>query len=106
MDLSLISTPLTRDQKVAVCPLAIVKAQARILSDDENDLIERYIETAYDFLSGPDGWLGGCCLLVEEWEYYVRGPERCYVELPLRPLNTLSSFSYLADGTYSPVDAS
>lgn len=107
MDLSRISTPLTRDQKVAVCPLATVKAQARILGDDENDLIERYIETAYDFLSGPDGWLGGCCLLVEEWEYYSSGPERSRFELPLRPLygSAVLSFDYLTSGSYAAIDS-
>lgn len=108
-DIVRVSEPLTRTQKVGVCPLLWVKQQSRILHTDEDDLIERYIEVAYDFLSGPEGWLGGCCLLQEDWECYAPGPVRRVFELPLRPFvgASVTGFDYLlSDGSYTPVNAS
>jgi uncharacterized phiE125 gp8 family phage protein len=107
-DLALVSDPLTRDQKVAVCPVADVKMQARVSHDDEDDLIEAYIEVAYDFLSGPNGWLGRCCLLEETWEAHLPGPmANTHFELPMRPLapDGLVEFQSLVSGSYGAVDA-
>jgi uncharacterized phiE125 gp8 family phage protein len=110
LDLRRTSTALTRAEKVAVCPVADVKAQARITHNDEDDLIAAYIETAYDFLSGPEGWLNGCCLLQETWEFYPGYDLGMYFEIPLRPLVSagLTAFEVLgADGlTYGAVDTS
>src|SRR5688500_17073885 len=103
LDLRLTSTPLTTAEKVAVCPVADVKAQARVTRSDEDDLIESYVEAAYDFLSGPHGWLNGACLLQESWEWFA--PSTAvgrYFELPLRPLAAIASFSWVrSDGSYS-----
>jgi len=108
MDLRLISTPLTADQKIAVCPLDEVKAQARVTHADEDALIRGYIVAAYDFLSGPDGWLGHCCLLQETWETHLPSSLSWRHELPMRPFagTALASFDrLLADGvTYEPVN--
>jgi uncharacterized phiE125 gp8 family phage protein len=107
-DLALVSTPLTRAEKVAVCPKADVKLQARITHDDEDSLIEAYIEVAYDFLSGPNGWLGRCCLLQETWEAYLPGPmANTHFELPMRPLKATSGivdFESLSSGSYGAID--
>ncbi|KMO34320.1 head-tail connector protein [Methylobacterium aquaticum] len=84
MDLRRISAPLTRAQKLDVVSLAEVKAQARVMHDEENDLIESYIATAYDYLSGPEGWTNGYCLLEEEFEVYVETLVDVF-ELPVRP---------------------
>ena len=58
MDLRRTSTALTREHKLSVVSIADVKAQARELSNDEDALIGDYIEAAYDFLAGQNGWLG------------------------------------------------
>lgn len=107
IDLRLVSTPLTRAQKLAVCPLADVKAQARVSYNDEDALIESYIEAAYDFLSGPNGWLGRCCLLYEDWESYTPSAIGQYVELPLRPVpgDGVTAFEWYGGSAYSAVDA-
>ena len=78
MDLRRISPAITREDKLRVVTVDQVKAQARVpLSDNSEDkLIESYIVSAYDYLSGPEGWLGRCCLLDEEWEDYVGMPDR------------------------------
>ncbi len=110
MDPVLVSTPLTRNQKLAVCPVPRVKMQARVDARDEHELLAAYIVAAYDFLSGPNGWLGGACLLEEEWIVSLPSKLGRYNELPMRPFRgtTLTSFGYLqADGTtYTPVEAS
>src|SRR4051812_2884453 len=109
MDLRLISPPLTMAEKLAVIPIADVKAQARVSHNDEDALIESYIEAAFDFLSGPDGWLGRFCLLEQEWEYYAPSSARGYIELPMRPVPFESdlTFEYLTPpDSYGAVDAS
>ncbi len=107
MDLRRISPALTREQKLAVVSVDEVKAQARVpLSDKSEDaLIAGYIEAAYDYLSGPEGWLGRCCLLDEEWEYYVGMPVNGYFELPMRPIEDLDTvaFDYWANNAYAGV---
>jgi uncharacterized phiE125 gp8 family phage protein len=109
MDPVLVSTPLTRNQKLAVCPVPRVKMQARIVASDEHELLASYVVAAYDFLSGPNGWLGGVSLLEEEWLWTISSRLSRTVELPMRPFrgSAVSSFGYLqADGSYLAVDAS
>ena len=107
MGVYLISTPLTTEQKLAVVSVADVKLHARITDDSEDALIETYIETAYDFLSGPDGYLNGCCLLEEEFEFYFdKAPATNeFVELPMRPvlsgLKVSDVSSMASDGSYT-----
>lgn len=106
MDPVLVSTPLTRNQKLAVCPVPRVKMQARIDGNDEHELLASYIVAAYDFLSGPNGWLGGACLLEEEWVVSLSSRLGRYNELPIRPFRgtTMTSFGYLqSDGSYLAV---
>lgn len=115
MGLRLLSTPLDRAAKLAVVSVAEAKAQARITTSAEDDLIGSFIETAYDFLSGPDGWLNGYCLLREEWQYEAE-PEResdhlrfrCGryrpMEFPLRPCDAIT-VEYAPDSaTYAPLE--
>lgn len=110
VDLRLISTPLTAAEKIAVCPVADVKVQVRADPNysGEDALIGNYIEAAYDFLSGPDGWLGRCCILREDWEFFAPPIAKTYFELPLRPVapNGIADFEWIqGDSTYSAVDA-
>lgn len=100
MDLRPISQP-TRQQKLAVVAVADVKAQARISGSDEDGLIEQDIITAYDYLSGPEGWLNGCCLLEEEWEFYPGPALPARLELPLRPFRSLTSVEMRGSGSYA-----
>jgi uncharacterized phiE125 gp8 family phage protein len=107
VDLRRVSTAITPVQKMAVCPLDEVKMQLRITSSDEDSLLQEYIVVAYDFLSGPDGWLNGCCLLAETWEMYLASNIQPRFELPLRPIasNTVSLFDIVnSDDTFTAVD--
>ena len=103
----LASTPLTESQKAAVVGVPELKRHLRVSgSEEDRDLVE-YLATAYDFLSGPDGWLGSCCLLNEEWIAYSDAfGGAAPFELPLRPIeaSTLLGFDYLgSDGVYVPI---
>lgn len=103
MDLRLISTPLTQAQKLAVVPLAEVKLAARVTHTREDTLIQDDIEAAYDYLSGPEGWLNGCCLLEEEWEVFLPSSFSGTTAIPLRPVRDVPgmAFEWLqSDGTY------
>jgi uncharacterized phiE125 gp8 family phage protein len=100
----LASDPLTEAEKAAVVGVPELKRHLRISGSDEDRELVEYLATAYDFLSGPDGWLGGCCLLEQEWIAYSPAL-RSYgsIELPLRPLAgaALVGFDYLgSDGDY------
>ena len=104
-----VSPLLTQDQKLAVVPLDEVKMAARITHSREDQFIKDNIEAAYDFLSGPEGWLNGCCLLIEEWEVFLPASVDISQEFPLRPIVSSDAetivFDWLQpDGTYLPVD--
>lgn len=71
MDLQRISAPLTLGQKLGVVSIDALKLHQRVAEDDEDQLIADLIEAAYDYLSGPEGWLNGYCLLEESFELYV-----------------------------------
>jgi uncharacterized phiE125 gp8 family phage protein len=105
MDVRRISTPLTREQKLAVLPVATVKAQERVLHSDEDALVEQYIVTAFDHLHGPNGWLNGYCLLEEEFEFFP-GAIYATTDLPLRPVEDdlgVTLERRLARGAYQAV---
>ena len=107
MDLKIVSAPLTIFDKTTVVTVPEMRRHARITQPDEDRQIAEDIEAAYDFLSGPNGWLGGCSLLTEQWEAYARGPDdiRRDFNLPMRPFQSLVSFDFLqANGSYLPVD--
>jgi uncharacterized phiE125 gp8 family phage protein len=106
MDLRLVSDPLTQADKLAVVPVAEVKRHLGIFHDDADDNLADDIEAAYDYLSGPNGWLGGCCLLNEAWVAYLPSRLDARVEIPLRPLagSVVTGFGWLqSDGSYDPV---
>lgn len=104
MDLRRLSYPLDQAAKLGVVSVADLKAQARIAQSDDDSLIAGYIEAAYDFLAGETGWLGRCCLLTEDFEFYVARPLRGF-DLPMRPLfgDAVTAFDVLSGGTYVPV---
>lgn len=117
MDLRRTSPLLTQEQKLTVVTLAQAKMQARVSHGFEDDLIKGYIEAAYDFLSGPVGWLSNCYLLTETFELYLpswspicRGPwgyALRHVEIPARPFASVTAFGSLQeDGRYADVAAS
>ncbi len=107
--IELISDPLTLAQKLVVVPVPEMKRHARISGPHDDRQIAEDIETAYDFLSGPEGWLGRMCLLEEEFYAYSSGPRaNGTFELPLRPLagGVLVGLDYLGSGgTYSAIDS-
>ncbi|MGG3810988.1 hypothetical protein ABEV34_04965 [Methylorubrum rhodesianum] len=107
MDLRRISDPLTREQKLAVLPIAKVKAQERVAHDAEDELIGDHIEAAFDHLHGPDGWLNGYCLLEEEFEFFPPALLGT-TELPLRPVGDEKAVAVsrrLAMGDYTAYGA-
>lgn len=111
MDLRRISPALTRQHKLEVVSIEQMMAQVRLrnASQSDRDQLADDIEAAYDFLTGREGWLNGCCILNEEWEWYTSGPG-CDLgfEIPLRPLvlDPAPTIEYLGtDGaTYAAVD--
>ncbi|MBC7168318.1 hypothetical protein [Phenylobacterium sp.] len=107
MDLQLQSTPLTREEKLEVVPIAEVKRDLRVFHADDDASIGDDIEAAYDYLAGPNGWLGRCSLLEETWEAFLPGGLGASFELPMRPFagDALVSLSYLSDGAYLDLDA-
>jgi uncharacterized phiE125 gp8 family phage protein len=108
MDLQLVSTPLTLNDKTKVVTVPEIRRHARITDTGEDRQIAEDIEAAYDFLAGPDGWLGRCSLLTEEWIAYVGHPDiRREFTLPMRPFREFVGFDFRqSDGTYLPVSPS
>jgi uncharacterized phiE125 gp8 family phage protein len=104
-DLVRVSPPLALDDKTKVVGVVEVRQHLRITDTSEDRILAEDIEAAYDFLSGPDGWLGRCCLLEEEFMAYASGPTQGSFEVPLRPLRSISSFGSLqVDGSYLAID--
>ncbi len=95
--------------------LAEAKAHLRVDFDDDNDLIEAYIEAAVDFVDGYGGYLGRA-LIDQTWDYYLDAfPGTDPIEIPLPPLievigvfyqsggeQEFSSSSYTVDPTGEP----
>lgn len=107
MDLRLASEPLTQNDKLGVVTLEEVKRAARVTTSAWDADIKDDIEAAYDHLAGPNGWLGGCSLLTEQWELYLPAPASDRIELPMRPVRVddVSGLDYLAaDGSYLVLD--
>lgn len=65
MSLSLVTPPVDT-------PLILddVKAHLRVLSTDEDTLIQALMDTAFDMLDGRDGILGRA-LITQTWDYYL-----------------------------------
>lgn len=100
------SAPITRAAKLGVLPLIEVKEHIRIAHDLEDRVLESFIASAYDYLSGPVGWLGYCCLLPESFECFAQSFWDD-IELPMRPLMSggLQAVNVIDDtGAYVPLD--
>lgn len=99
------SAPLTIAQKLEIVSVADLREHNRIFNNYEDGLLEGYLEAAYDFLAGEDGWLGKCCLVPETFEAYFP-TLRLSWELPMRPVADLATFQVMdASGAYSAGDA-
>lgn len=81
------SAPITRAAKLDVLPILEVKEHIRIAHDFEDRMLEGFVATAYDFLAGPEGWLGNCCLLPESFVVYSSNLSS-QIELPMRPVQS------------------
>jgi len=108
VDLQRISDPLTQQQKLAVVSIDALKLHQRVAEDDEDVLIGDLLEAAYDYLSGPEGWLNGHCILEESFELYV-DTIGTRLELPIRRFADGDLVSVeridLATGQYEDLDA-
>lgn len=106
------SPGLTHAEKMRLLPLEELKLHLRILGDEEDALLARLVNAAYDFLvgSGPlpgQGYLNGCVLLEEEFEYTCPIGGHSVLSLPIRPVfagGIISFESMLPDGTYEAFD--
>lgn len=106
VQLRLVSSPLTRAQKLAVVPVSDLQGHLRISHNDENGFLEDLIETAYNRMTGADGFLVGCSLLHERYECFLGSSVRDCVELPMRPVASDPApviQMVQGDGTYSAV---
>lgn len=103
MDLELV-TGVERSAKLALLPVSTFKAQKRIAHSLEDMLIEGMICDAYDHFDGRDGWFRRA-ILPQTWRYY----RSCFAdefEIPLPPLQSISSIAYRDDaGTWQTVAA-
>lgn len=100
------SAPITTAAKLQILTLAEIKEHIRVAHDFEDRLIEGFIETAYDYLAGPEGWLGHCCLLPESFECFTTSFRNDF-ELPMRPFMSggLQAVEVIDNtGAYAPVD--
>lgn len=77
-----------------VVTLQELKAQLRVFSDAENDLITSLGGTAEALLEGPKGMLGRA-LLTQTWEMRIDRFPRRYIEMPLPPLQSVVWIKYL-----------
>lgn len=93
-----IATPIDLDE---------AKAHLRVDHDDENDLIEALVMAATGHIDGRDGWLGRC-LMPQTWDLVLdRFPSAGNIRIPLAPLISVSSVTYLdADGETQEINIS
>ena len=83
----------------AVTPITLAEAKEhlRVLHDDDDDYIGLLIAAATGHLEGRDGIVGRA-LVTQSWEYRIDCFPRCgHIELPLPPLQSVSSVTYLDD---------
>lgn len=95
MDLVLVTAPAA-----GVVDLATAKLQLGVEADDDNALIQGYIDAATAWLDGPTGILGRC-LVTQKWRarYDYQFPA-WRIPLPLAPLIDVTLLSYVAsDGS-------
>lgn len=88
---------------------ATAKAHLRVIGTSEDALITLYLKTATAALDGPEGALGRA-LLTQTWELVLDAFPAGDIELPLSPLQSVTSVKYfdpdgveqtLASGRYT-----
>jgi len=128
MDIDPISGPAAADI-LAVLSVDQLKAELRVLYDDENAVLQGNIVDAYGYFDGRAGWLRRA-LLTQQWHYYRHGwwPKRFWhrwprhysnfidpylgdpsgpIEIPLPPLQSVDEVAYRDDtDTWQIVDPS
>lgn len=100
MGLKLIAAPTAE-----LLPLADAKAHLRADFDDDDALIQGYIDAAISMLDGRDGVLQRA-LAPQTWALELAGFPACgTIELPLPPLQEVQAVEYLAgDGDWETLD--
>ena len=87
---------LTRTIAPAALPvtLAMVKVHARVDAVDEDALIAEYIDAAIALIDGPNGC--GIAMINQTWDLRLDGfpHSYCEIEIPLRPVQSITSNSY------------
>ena len=80
--------------------LAEAKAQCRVDHSDEDALLNRLIGAATAYLDGRTGILGRC-LITQTWELVLDGFPADAIEIPLGPVQSVVSVTYVdtAGGT-------
>lgn len=77
-------------------PVTVTEAKdwSRILGDEEDDIVQSNIVTAVSYLDGRDGVLARA-LMTQTWDYWLPCfPADSYIELPLAPVQTISTITY------------
>jgi uncharacterized phiE125 gp8 family phage protein len=100
MGMKLITAP-------AVEPISLEEAKAHLRVDhsDDDTLIGIYIQAARQTIDGRDGWLGRA-LVTQTWELQLDAFTGDAVQLPLAPLQSVTSVKYDdADGVEQTLDA-
>ena len=96
-----ITTMPIKAEILKLCTVAEMKENLRISYTKEDELIERSILAAYDWLAGEQGWLNRS-ILPTTWTMTL--PAVATVELPMAaPAISLTSFTYLVGGVATPV---
>lgn len=86
--------------------LAEAKAHLAVTHSLDDTLIQLYIDAATSHLDGAEGTLGRC-LVTQTWEWVADSFPASPIRLPLPPLQSVTSVSYVdADGNTQVVDSS
>lgn len=86
----------------AAFPVSVEEArtQCRVDSNDEDQLLQIYIEAATAHLDGYTGTLGRA-LITQTWEMFLDAFEDGSLTIPLAPIISVTSVEYMVDGTYT-----
>lgn len=86
--LALVTTP-----SVEPVTLAEVKQHLRVDTTDEDTLIATLITAAVDYVSGRNGYTGRV-LVQQTWDYYLDAFPSGAIEIPLPPVQSVTSITY------------
>lgn len=105
-----------------IVSVAGLKANLRIQHTNEDAFIQDCLLEAYDFFDGPDGWLRRA-IITQTWQMSLPGfmsrqfysdngkpmyrwvPSSC-IEIPVPPLQSVTSIGYMVDGSYETLPTS